>query len=103
MSKKCPICRSINCIVEVGKAEAGKPWFTCLHCHTDLWEEEILPVTVFDHITQNEEVLAEFLVFHNCIYKGRTKYHSAVVGGEFDSKEKAFDATVEKLKKEWKR
>ncbi len=54
--------------------------------------------TVFNHITQSQEVLAKFLVFHNCIRRGRTKYHSAIVGGEFDSYEEAYDATVSKLK-----
>lgn len=54
--------------------------------------------TVFDTITASPEVLAKFLVFHNRIYKGRTKYHSAVVGGEFDSYEDAIAATVAKLK-----
>lgn len=55
-------------------------------------------MTVFDRITASPEVLAKFLVFHNCIYKGRTKYHSAVVGGEFDRYDEAITATVAKLK-----
>ena len=54
--------------------------------------------TIFSRLTSSLEVLAKFLVFHNCIRKGRTKYHSAVVGGEFDSYEDAFSATVERLK-----
>lgn len=54
--------------------------------------------TVFEHITKSPEVLAVFLVFHNCIRKGLTKYHSAVVGGDFDSYEEAIAVTVAKLK-----
>lgn len=54
--------------------------------------------SVFNQITQSPEVLAKLLVFHNCIYRGRTKYHSAVVGGEFDRYEEAYAATVAKLK-----
>lgn len=57
-----------------------------------------IPQTVFERITVSPEVLAPFLVFHNRIYKGRTKYHSAVVGGEFDSYEEAIAATVARLK-----
>lgn len=115
MSKKCPICKSINCIVEVGKAGAGKPWFTCLHCHTDLWEEEILPVTVFDKITESVEMLAEKLVYRRnckmihqndktsleyCTYSWKS---SIIKGQSFETYEEAIAATIEELKKVWKR
>ena len=65
-------------------------YFENCHC--------FFPKSVFDRITESPEVLAEFLVFHNCIYKGRIKYHSSVVGGEFDTREDAIAATVAKLK-----
>lgn len=100
MSKKCPICGSINCVVEVGKAGAGKPWFTCLHCHTDLWEEEILPVTVFDHITQNVGMLANELVYY---LPEIDKYTSEIIAVFYKDRDEAFAATIEELKKEYKK
>ena len=71
---------------------------TCERCGCSGTPEEFLYNSVFARITASPEVLAKFLVFHNRIYKGRTKYHSAVVGGEFDSYEEAFDATLARLK-----
>jgi hypothetical protein len=103
MSKKCPICGSINCIVGVGKAGAGKPWFTCLHCHTDLWEEEILPVTVFDRITESVETLADEFV--DALYDrvaGEYRYYSMLTAEFYDSRKEALTATVAELKNEYK-
>lgn len=95
MSKnRCPECGSIR----VMEAPIGGVRI-CLAC------ESLLNTingkskqTVFHRITASPEVLAKFLVFHNRIYRGRTKYHSAVAGGEFDSYEEAIAATVAKLK-----
>jgi hypothetical protein len=73
--------------------------FRKLHTQDGLFENChcFLPKSVFHRITASPEVLANFLVFHNCIYKGHIKHHSAVVGGEFDSREEAYAATVAKL------
>ena len=93
MSKKCPWCEVDVYLTEI------KHWWRCPKCQTE-FPERAFPKesTLFDHIKQSPEVMAKFLVFHNRIYKGRTKYHSAVVGGEFDTKEEAIAATLEKLK-----
>ena len=74
--------------------------FRKLHTNDGLFKNCycFIPKSVFHRITASPEVLAKFLVFHNCIRRGRTKYHSAVVGGEFDSYEEAYAATVAKLK-----
>ena len=88
--ERCPIC--------------GGQFLSCGGCGSDFVrpvcdENDTIPkITVFDRLTASPEVLATFLVFHNRIYKGRTKYHSSVIGGEFDSYEEAIAATVAKLK-----
>lgn len=92
MSKKCPDCGSLN-VEEVFDNESYCRDCS-LHCATDDFKD----ATIFDHIKQSPEVMAKFLVFHNCIYKGRIKYHSAVVGGEFDNYAEAYAATVARLK-----
>ena len=98
MSKKGPWCKVDVYLTEV------KHWWRCPECQME-FPERMFPKesTVFDHIKQSPEVMAKFLVFHSRIYKGRTKYHSSVVGGEFDSYKEAVDATVEKLKEVVKR
>lgn len=75
-----------------------KDFYKCMNCSAMGYAEKFPEKTVFHHITVSEELLASFLVFHNCIYRGRTKYHSAIVGGEFDSKEEAIAATIIRLK-----
>lgn len=92
MSKKCADC---GCEVNRNVIQG---MYYCPRCDDDKREIDVLPMTVFDHIKQSPEVISKFLVFHNRIYKGRTKYHSSVVGGEFDSYEEAIAATVAKLK-----
>lgn len=101
MSKVCPICRSINCIVEVGKTVGGTPWFICLHCHSEMWKEDILPVTVFNRITSSPEVLAETFVY--CEEPERfaecASWRSVLLGNiSFATREEAIAATVAKLK-----
>lgn len=91
MSKKCPDCGSLN-VEEVFDGEAY-----CKNCHLHCSVFDLEDAIIFDQIKQSPEVMAKFLVFHNRIYKGRTKYHSAVVGGEFDSYEEAYAATLAKL------
>ena len=92
MIKKCPDCESLN-VEEVFDGEAY-----CKNCHLHCSVFDLKYATFFDHIKQSTEVMAKFLVFHNRIYKGRTKYHSSVVGGEFDSYEEAYATTLAKLK-----
>lgn len=95
MSKVCSDCQfsiqyfpDLFCTVRKLSTKDG----LFVNCH------HYLPKTLFDRLMASPEVLAKFLVFHNCIRKGRTKYHSAVVGGEFDSYEEVYAATVAKLK-----
>jgi hypothetical protein len=53
--------------------------------------------TVFDHITQSVETLAEKLVYRYC-----STWRSFLLQGyEFLTKAEAIAATVEELKKEW--
>lgn len=92
MSKKCPDCGSLN-VEEVFDNESY-----CKDCHLHCATVDLEDASVFDQITVSPEVLAKLLVFHNRIYKGHTKYHSAVVGGEFDSYAEAYAATVARLK-----
>lgn len=89
-AKYCKDCKNINC--PEGRVNCKYPDAIACALYRDT------PPTVFQRITQSIEMLAEFLVFHNRIYKGRTKYYSSVVGGEFDSREAAKAATIEKLK-----
>ena len=92
----CGRCKSTK-VVEIG-SYCGSTYYSCKNCH-DWGEKDQFPEqTLFARITATPEVLAQFLVFHNCIYRGRIKHHSAVVGGEFDSREEAIAATVAKLK-----
>ncbi|MBQ7404166.1 MAG: hypothetical protein IJW05_12105 [Lentisphaeria bacterium] len=97
MSKVCPRCKNLNS--SIPKIEYhGEKILSCVICGQTSRESRFLEATVFHQITQSPEVLAKFLVFHNRIHKGRTKYHSAIVGGEFDSYQDAIAATVAKLK-----
>ena len=97
MSKKCSDCAA-------WQHNSYRGWHYCSQGQADICPgnrkacKYFKQASVFQQITASLEVLAKFLVFHNRIYKGRTKYHSAVVGGEFDSYEEAFSATVAKLK-----
>lgn len=92
---KCPKCGSSN--IQTERRPDG--FHHCMDCqHRWKMGESQPKPPLFDRITTSPEVLANFLVFHNRIYKGRTKYHSAVVGGEFYSREEAIAATVARLK-----
>lgn len=44
------------------------------------------------------EEAAQLLVFRDLRYKGRIKFYSEIVDGEFDSREEAIAATVAELK-----
>jgi hypothetical protein len=64
--------------------------------------------TVFDHITQSVEALAEKLVYHiyltDCMQRKRSYWRSTFFPcNNFATKEKAIAATVEELKKEYKK
>lgn len=74
-----------------------KDFYKCMNCSAMGYAEKFPEKTVFHQITASKETLAKFLVFRG-IYKGRIKYHSAIVGGEFDSHEEAYSATMAKLK-----
>ena len=98
MSKVCPICRSINCIVEAGKFGDGSPFFTCLHCHTDIRKERILPETIFHRITASPEMLAEKLVYSERLDYCYEEWYSTLFSDKvFDTKSEAIAATVARL------
>jgi hypothetical protein len=96
MSKKCGDCKWFNKIVGI-------------HC---TWHEiemhpneeacgDFEPPTVFDHITQSVEKLAEKLV-----YQRPDGWWVATIvydGAKFTHKETAIAATVAELKREWKK
>ena len=101
MSKKCPKCRGIQTITEAGKTWGGKPWYTCLRCHTDYDDFEKLPeITIFDRITASEEVLAPCFVekqpdkWDDDDYP----YYSYLTKEWYATEDKAITATVVRLK-----
>lgn len=107
MNNKCPKCGSVRII------KANEDVNICLAC------ESLLNMingenksSIFDNITVSPEVLAEKLVYrikqlftvpstsreNPGGYEFKTTWFSTIVDGEFDSKEEAITATVEKLK-----
>lgn len=63
-------------------------------------------LTVFDHITESVEALAEKFVYHiyltDCLQRKRSYWRSTFFPrNNFSTKEKAIAATIEELKKEW--
>lgn len=101
-NKRCSVCLDLMYVFGYSRKEKHTI-YQCPKCgNQEILRDADVPLpihtqTLFDRITVSPETLAKFLVFHNRIYRGRTKYHSAVVGGEFDSYEEAIAATVAKL------
>lgn len=110
MSKKCIWCGGeVNPNVIQGM-------YYCPRCDEDLTDRDVLPMTVFDKITESVETLAEKLVYEHVVinniqindsYSSNTDgscikmWKSALLSTKvFDDKEKAIAATLEELKKE---
>lgn len=97
MSKKCPDCGSLN-VEEVFDGEAY-----CKNCHLHCSVVDFEDATVFDHIKQSPEVMAEKLVYdwgHLC-YNGDVKIYwksTILPDTVFYSKFEAIDATLTRLK-----
>ena len=101
MSKKCMWC---GCEVNPNVIQG---MYYCPRCDEDLTDKDVLPMTVFDYITESEEKLAE-----NFICKILTEYDEYKWRGEigsinwkseeFDTRAEAIEATIEELKKEVK-
>jgi hypothetical protein len=100
MSKKCIWCGGeVNPNVIQGM-------YYCPRCDEDLTDQDVLPMTVFDKITESVETLAE-----NFICKILTEYdeykwrgeigHINWKSEEFDTRAEALIATIEELKKEF--
>ena len=101
MSKKCIWCGGeVNPNVIQGM-------YYCPRCDEDLTDQDVLPMTVFDYITESAEKLAE-----NFIYKILTEHDEYKWRGEigsinwkseeFDTRAEALIATIVELKKEAK-
>jgi ABC-type molybdate transport system ATPase subunit len=101
MSEKCIWCGGeVNPNVIQGM-------YYCPHCDEDLTDKDVLPMTVFDHITESVEALAEKLVYSEWIETfGKTllMWNSTVLSPSkhFKSRPEAIVATVAEMKKEWK-
>lgn len=107
----CPNCDSEKIAME--KRIGG--WFHCQDCHYS-WQPypvkfgfDVPPrkPTVFDHITESLEALAEKFVYHiyltDCLQRKRSYWRSTFFPcNNFSTKEKAIAATIEELKKKWK-
>lgn len=102
MSKKCIWCGGeVNPNVIQGM-------YYCPRCDEDLTDKDVLPLTVFDYITQSEEKLAERLV-HNKMYMVQngvlqywvSSYFSTILPDKsWEYESEAIEATIKELKKE---
>lgn len=73
---------------------SDKDGYYCPHCNVDLTDRDVLPMIVFDKITESPETLAEKLVYQNYI----GLWCSPFIQWGKDTKAEAFAATVAKLK-----
>lgn len=93
MSKKCADCGcEVNCNVIQGL-------YYCPRCDDDKREIDVLPMTLFDRITQSVDTLAEEFV--DMMYDrvaGEYRYYSMLTGDFYNSREEAIAATVDRLK-----
>lgn len=100
MSKKCPECGSLN--IEY-LFEENESW--CNDCGLHFQTCEALIASVFDHITESVEALANELVYQFIGYDGNGLFHgywkSTITDEDYTTKEKAIAATVAELKKEY--
>ena len=99
MSKKCADC---GCEVNPNVIQG---MYYCPRCDDDKAERDVLPLTVFDHITESEEALANELVYKKidsfyCTSGAVVRWTSTISDWEYDAKSEAIAATIEELKKE---
>lgn len=109
MSKKCADC---GCEVNPNVIQG---MYYCPRCDDDKTERDVLPLTVFDYITQSEEKLVELLVCQIDTTKKKlivlpeieeqlyveTTWKSTLTGAFYATKNEAVEATLEELKKEF--
>ena len=100
MSKKCPKCESKDIHITYYPAPTDN-MATCYGCgYADL-ADRFPEQSVFDHITASEEVLADKFVY--CAEPERfcecADWRSIILGNvSFATRDKAYSATLEKLK-----
>lgn len=106
MSKKCPLCGGVA--VLSGKNFLDEDVYECTFCHEPGHHSRFKEQTVFDHITESVEALAEKLVYyylqipHFTVDLVEVHRSTIIPHLTFESKEEAISATVEELKKEYK-
>ena len=99
MSKKCIWCGGeVNPNVIQGM-------YYCPRCDEDLTDKDVLPMTVFEKITESVETLAERLVYQFIAYDSHglfvSCWRSTLTGDiEYSTRAEAWIATIEELKKE---
>jgi hypothetical protein len=102
----CKNCKSIA--VEYEDYCGGTSYFRCKTCGQRGDKDKFTQLTVFDYITQSVEKLAEEFVYHiyltDCLQRKRSYWRSTFFPcNNFSTKEKAIAATIEELKKEYKK
>lgn len=102
MGKKCPKCRSTNTSKDRYAHDQGI-CYVCADCCYVGDPEEFREQTVFDHITESVEALAEKFVYFKYSDVSTDHYGSTIIkGGDWKTEAKAIAATVKELKKEAK-
>lgn len=99
MSKKCIWC---GCEVNPNVIQG---MYYCPHCDEDLTDLGVLPMTVFDHITESVETLAENFICKILTEHDEYKWRGEIdcinwKSEEFDTRAEALIATIVELKKE---
>jgi hypothetical protein len=91
----CPVCAACNTTEKDG-------YYMCCGCRHK-WKD-VKSSSVFDHITQSVETLAEKVVYA-VYYGGLYFWHSTLIypSFPFETREAAITATVEEIKKEYKK
>ena len=93
MSKKCADC---GCEVNRNVIQG---MYYCPRCDDDKREIDVLPMTIFDCITQSPEVLAPYCISTKPSINGDTLYYySTVTSRIYLTENEAIAATVEKMK-----
>ena len=102
MSNQCPYCGSTDVMWVRNYAE--RALYMCNECIHGFY---LPPRTLFEHITESPEALAEKFIFsrgerhwrrRRCETVCYEAWWSTLAGEEYRSKAEAFDATVAKLK-----
>ena len=99
-NKTCGDCKHLNRELAFCRA-CGAKWLKDTDGANCKYFEKITPRTVFDHITQSVETLAEKLVYQ--LSDGMWVAILVYDGVKFTHRETAIVATIEELKKEYKK